>query len=103
MTDFIKLFKTSELALGSKKTVFVGGKRLAVANIEGEYFIVDDTCTHAGCSLGGEGYLDGSAIVCGCHGSQFDMTTGKVLSLPASVDLTSYQVKVEDGIVCVAI
>lgn len=103
MADFIKLFKTSDLAKGSKKAVFVGGKRLVVANIEGTYFAMDDTCTHAGCSLGSEGYLEGKIITCGCHGGQFDITTGKVVSLPPTVDEHTYEVKVEGDDVMVAI
>ncbi len=103
MADFIKLFKTSDLPAGHIKTIFVGGKRLAVANVEGKYFAVDDACTHAGCSLGGEGYVDGNTITCGCHGSGFDLATGKVLTLPATVDLTAYEVKVEGEDVMVSL
>lgn len=103
MAEFTAVIKTSELAGGSMKTVTVAGKRIAVAHVDGEYFAVDDACTHVRCSLGSEGFLDGATITCGCHGAQFDATTGKVLALPAATDLTSYQVKVEGDDVMVLV
>lgn len=103
MATFVKAIKVSELPSGSKKTVAVAGKKLTIANIGGQFFAVDDTCTHEKCSLGTEGFLDGSIIICGCHGAQFDVTNGKVLSLPAPTDVTSYETKVVQGEVLVNI
>jgi len=103
MTNFVAVAKTSDIPMGSMKAIMVSGKRIALANVDGQYFAVDDTCTHAQCSLGSEGFLDGSNIVCGCHGAQFDATTGKVLTLPATVNLSSYHVKVEGDDVLVAV
>lgn len=97
MATFVKAIKVSELPSGSKKTVAVAGKKLTIANIGGEFFAIDDTCTHEHCSLGTEGFLDGSVIICGCHGAQFDVTNGKVLSLPAAHDVATYETKVENG------
>lgn len=97
MEDFVKIASVAEIPHGRMKTVVVNGKRFAVANINGEIFAIDDTCSHEQCSLGTEGYLDGSIIVCGCHGASFDMTTGNVLSLPAPTNIGSYEVKVENG------
>lgn len=92
---FTKAATISEIAPGTKKTVMVLGKRIAIANVDGDFFAVDDTCTHQQCSLGTSGFLDGSAIICSCHGAQFDVTTGEALSLPATVDLSTYETKVE--------
>ncbi len=103
MANFVVAAKTSDIPVGSMKAIMVSGKRIALANVDGEYFAVDDTCTHAQCSLGGEGFLDGNVITCGCHGAQYDAPTGKVLALPAPAPLTSYQVKVEDGQVLIAV
>ena len=97
MDDFVKVATVAEIPVGRMKTVMVGGKRVAVANVDGEFFAIDDDCSHEECSLGSEGYLDGNVVICGCHGSNFDVTTGKVLSLPAPTDVTSYQTKVENG------
>jgi nitrite reductase/ring-hydroxylating ferredoxin subunit len=101
MGAFAKAITAAELGNGMKKTVIVAGKKIAIANVDGEFFAIDDTCTHEQCSLGGEGFLDGNVIICGCHGATFDITTGKVLSLPAPVDVKSYETKVEHGEVLV--
>mgnify|MGYP001619987537 CR=1 FL=1 len=103
MATFTKAIAVDELSPGTKKTVMVGGKKIAIANVDGEFFAIDDTCTHEQCSLGTEGFLDGSVIICGCHGAQFDVTDGKVLSLPAPTDVGSYETKVENGEVFVNI
>jgi naphthalene 1,2-dioxygenase system ferredoxin subunit len=92
---YTKATSVSDLPEGTMKTVLVGGKPLALSNVDGEFFAVDDICTHEHCSLGTEGFLDGSTITCGCHGAMYDTTSGKVLSLPATQDLRSYEVKVE--------
>lgn len=91
----VKLAQTSDVSDGGMKTFHAGGKAIALANVDGEFFAVDDICSHEHCSLGTEGMLDGAAIICGCHGANFDVTTGKVLSLPAPTDIASYPVTVE--------
>lgn len=101
--DFEKAATLHDVPSGSMKTVMVKGKPIALANVDGQFFAVDDTCTHEQCSLGTEGFLDGSIITCGCHGSQFEVTTGKVLSLPAPTDVATYAVKVEGNNVFVKI
>lgn len=103
MSAFVKAIAVTELPPGSKKTVFVSGKKLAIANVDGEFFAIDDTCSHENCSLGTEGFLDGNVMICGCHGSQFDVMSGKVMSLPAPTDVASYVTKVENGDVFVNI
>lgn len=95
MATFVNVLKKSDLAPGKKKSVFVSGKRIMIANVGGEFFAMDDMCTHAGCSLGSEGSLDGSIVTCGCHGGQFDVKTGKVVALPPEIDEKVYDVKVE--------
>lgn len=97
MDNFISIAKTEEFPVGIMKTVFAQGKKIALANVDGEFFAIDDTCSHEECSLGGEGFLDGNVVICGCHGSSFDMTSGKVLSLPAPSDVNSYETKVVNG------
>ena len=103
MGTFTKAIAVRDLSAGMKKTVVVEGKKIAIANVAGEFFAIDDTCSHEECSLGTEGFLDGNVIICGCHGAQFDMTSGKVLSLPAPMDVASYETKVENGDVWVHI
>ncbi len=97
MADFVKVLGFGDLPEGSMKQVVVGSKRIALANVDGQVFAVDDTCNHEECSLANEGFLDGAVITCGCHGAQFDATSGKMLALPATGDLVSYETKVENG------
>jgi 3-phenylpropionate/trans-cinnamate dioxygenase ferredoxin subunit len=103
MADFVPALKVSDLPKGTKKAVFISGKRIMVVNAGGQYFAMDDTCTHAGCGLTGEGFIDGETITCGCHGSQFDLATGKVLSPPATVPMHIYHAKVEGDSIMVAV
>ena len=103
MENFVVALAVADVASGTMKTVMVSGIPVALANVDGEFFAVSDKCTHEHCSLGTEGVLDGNVVMCGCHGAQFDVTTGKVLALPATTDVKSYEVKVEGGNVLIKI
>ena len=95
--------KASGMAPGSLHKVTVDGRDIMVVNLDGTYHAVDDTCTHAGSSLS-EGTLDGTSVVCGWHGAEFDCTTGKLAKFPVAVkDLQQYKVTVESGNVFVEV
>ncbi len=95
--------KASDMAPGSLHKVTVDGRDIMVVNLDGTYHAVDDTCTHAGSSLS-EGTLDGTSVVCGWHGAEFDCTTGKLAKFPVAVkDLQQYKVTVESGNVFVEV
>lgn len=103
MATYIKALGIHEVPPGSMRTVRVGGKTIALANVDGEVFAIDDTCSHAQCSLGSEGFMEGHVVTCGCHGAQFDVTNGKVMSMPAVVDVVSYQIKIEGSDVLIQV
>jgi len=87
--------KVSDFTPGKMQKITVDGKDVLVANIDGTYYAVNDTCTHAGASLS-EGNLDGAIITCGWHGAKFDCKTGKLSAFPAKIkDLNSYKIVVE--------
>ena len=87
--------KTSEMPPGKLNKVSVDGKEVLVVTLDGNYFAMDDTCTHSGASLS-EGQLDGSTVTCGWHGAKFDCKTGKLEKFPAKInDLKSYKAIVE--------
>ena len=65
-------------------------------NLDGDYFCVEDVCTHDGGPLG-EGELDDDQLVCPRHGARFDVRTGDALTLPAFEPVPTYQVRVQDG------
>lgn len=100
---WVKVARVGDIPSGSIKTFVVGGKRIAISLLDGEYFAIDDVCSHADCFLGSDGFMDGNAVICGCHGSRFDVKTGKVLTLPATVDIATYPVKAEGEDLLVAI
>lgn len=94
--EFVTATKTSEIPVGRLAVVDVRGTRIAVTNVGGTYYAFDDTCTHEQCSLAEEGDLAGTTITCTCHGSEFDVRTGKVLAPPASVPVKVYRTRVQD-------
>ena len=95
--------KLSDFESGSIVAVTVDGRDIAVVNLDGTCYAVDDTCTHAGASLS-EGSVSGCNVVCGWHGAEFDCTTGKLAKFPATIrNLASYPVTVEDGNVYVEV
>ena len=73
---------------------------IAVFNVDGEFYAIDDTCTHQDASLAA-GWLDGCAVECPLHASRFDLRTGKVSGPPATAPVRTRRVVVQDGRVCV--
>jgi len=89
-----KVAKTSDIPNAQIRTFKAGEKKIAVARLEDGFFAVDDICTHAQCSLG-EGAMIDHEVECPCHGSRFDVRSGSVRFLPATVPVKTYPVKVE--------
>ena len=85
--------KVGDIAPGKMANVRVGGESLVVANVEGGLYAFSDICTHIGCSLH-DGRLDGPTVICPCHGSEFDVTTGAVLRGPARDPIKTYPVQI---------
>ena len=96
MAEFVKVASIQELPPGAGKVVTVDGRRIALFNVDGTVYAIDDTCTHEEASLG-EGALHGDIVACPKHGSRFNVRTGRVLSLPAVIPVSTYPVKIEDG------
>lgn len=94
MGQLHKVAETVDVPPGSAIAVDVEGHRLALFNVDGTYYAIDDTCPHKGGPLS-EGDVDGREIVCPWHGATFDLTDGRVLCPPAEEDVTSYPVIVE--------
>ena len=90
----LRVCATSDVPRGDVRVVSCGERRLAISNVDGVLYAIDDLCTHDGGDLG-EGTLSGHRVVCPRHGAAFDARTGKVLSLPAVHDVHAYAVTVE--------
>lgn len=100
LTDysFYTVAKVEELPPGERLFVEIGDVSIVVFNIAGKLFAIGDICTHDDGPLG-DGELDGHQIICPRHGARFDVRNGKVLSLPAVVDIPTYPVRItEDDI-----
>ena len=93
-SEYVRVARASDIPIGQVKAVEVASKRLLICHTADGFYAVDDTCTHDDGPLG-DGWLDGTAIECPRHGARFDVTTGKVLCLPAAVPITAYPVHVD--------
>lgn len=100
MGEFVKVAKVDDIPSGEALQVEVGGKPCAVVRVDGDVYCVDDICTHEHAHLS-EGFVEGHEIECPLHGSIFDVRTGEVKSLPATENLKTYNVKLENGEVLV--
>jgi len=98
--EWCKVAEADAIPSGSFKCVSCQGSDIDIFNLDGEFYAIGDVCTHAETSLcEGDFYEDirGWVIECPLHGSQFDVTTGAAVSLPATGNAGKYEVKVEDG------
>jgi nitrite reductase/ring-hydroxylating ferredoxin subunit len=93
MADFVKVGKTSDIEPGQARLVEVKGKRIAVFNVDGQFFVLDNTCTHRGGPLA-EGKISGHEVTCPWHGATFDIRSGEVVGPPARQAVTRYSVRV---------
>ena len=89
MAEFV-VANADEIPAGTGKTVFAGEKAIALFNVSGKFYALDNTCPHRGGPLG-EGELDGCILTCPWHGWQFDVTTGESTS---GTQATTYKVSV---------
>ncbi|MGI8827183.1 MAG: Rieske 2Fe-2S domain-containing protein [Chloroflexota bacterium] len=96
--DYVAVMSEADLQANALTKVDAGGVSVLLVKLNNGIFALDDTCTHAGCSLAG-GKLDGLSVICPCHGSQFDLRDGEVINGPATYREPSYFVRVRDGMV----
>ena len=92
MANFIKVCKTSDVRAGCGRSIDINGKLVAVFNLDGSFYAINDTCGHRGGPLG-EGELDGKTVVCPWHGWRYDVTTGANELVP-DYPTQKYEVKV---------
>ena len=89
---FVKVASAQEVPPGAARQVKVGGKTLALFNVGGAFYAIDDTCPHRGAPLS-EGELHGHEVTCPWHAAGFDVTTGAHLCPPARSDVATYKVQ----------
>jgi nitrite reductase/ring-hydroxylating ferredoxin subunit len=94
MAGFVKAAKSDEIAPGQGKMVELNGKKIAIFNVGGAFYAIDDTCTHRGGPLS-QGEVSGTTVTCPWHRAQYDLKTGGVLGPPAPQGVVGYKVVVE--------
>jgi nitrite reductase/ring-hydroxylating ferredoxin subunit len=106
MPEFVDVAQVDGVPPGTATVVTVKGIELALVNVNGTFYAVDNECTHVGGYLG-EGEINPDwgdwAIECPLHASVFDVRTGEVLSAPATDPVRTYPVEVKAGVVQVSV
>ena len=100
--SWITVAATSALAPDSVIGVTVGSLDIAIYNVGGQLYATDNICPHAYGYLN-HGYLEDDIIECPLHGARFDITSGRVRAFPATTPLPTYELRVVDGQIEVAV
>lgn len=94
--NYLEIAPASELPNGERLFVDIGDTPVVIFNIAGEYFAIGDVCSHDDGPLG-DGDIEEHSVICPRHGAQFDVRSGKAITMPAVVDIPAYPVRVVDG------
>ena len=95
MPEFVTLVAADALRDGESRAVRIGAKEVALFRVGAEFYAIDNECSHYGAPLC-DGWTDGTTVSCPWHCWQFDVTSGKCLTVE-DYDVQSYPVKIEDG------
>ncbi len=96
MSDWIDVAAANAIAEGEHVVVDVDGSDVAIFNLKGEFYAIEDVCTHDGAEIA-SGELDGDEIICPRHGARFCIRTGQVKCPPAYEDVAVFPVRVVNG------
>ena len=98
MADWVNVGSVAEIPPGAHKAMDLNGVMIAVFNISGRFYAIEDVCTHDGGILTG-GPIDGNIITCPRHGATFDICTGTALTAPAYEPINTFPVRIDNGMV----
>jgi nitrite reductase/ring-hydroxylating ferredoxin subunit len=98
----IELCCTADVAPGTAIKVEQSGLELAVFNIDGEFYVTDDHCTHGPGSLS-QGCVEGDIVECNFHQGQFNIRTGEVVLPPCTIPVKTYRTRIRDGKVVIEV
>jgi 3-phenylpropionate/trans-cinnamate dioxygenase ferredoxin subunit len=98
MSEWITVARVEGLATGERRIVDIDDSQIVVLNLDGQYYAIEDVCTHDGGQLTG-GIVEGDHIICPRHGARFCLRTGAALSAPAYEATSTFPVRVENGMV----
>ena len=94
--DWVDVAREGEIRSGACKLVDVDDEMIAVYNLDGDYYAIEDVCTHDGGELA-SGAVEGDEVICPRHGARFCIRTGEVTAPPAYEDEHSFPIRVENG------
>lgn len=104
MTELVRVASVGEIPAGGKKLVVVDGVEIALFNVDGgQYYAVEDVCTHDSGPLAEGDVLNTFEIECPRHGARFDLRTGEALCMPAFEPIETFEVVLKDGEIHLAI
>jgi len=98
---YTKICKTNDVKAGCGRGVDINGKNVAVFNLDGNYYAINDICGHRGGPLS-EGEVDGTTVICPWHGWRYNVTNGDNELIPA-LPTEKYELKIEDDDILVDI
>lgn len=98
MSQWFEAARVGEIANRKCKAVSLNGSAVALFNLDGEYFALEDVCTHLGRDIS-SGWVDGDRAVCPWHLAEFSIRTGEALKAPAYEGVHSFPVRVREGII----
>ena len=98
MSEWTNVAAASEIGPGEHRVVDIDDVVIAVFNLDGAYFAIEDVCTHDFGTLTG-GCVEGGEIMCPRHGARFDIRTGEALTPPAYEPVATFPVRIHNGVV----
>src|SRR5216684_4634429 len=99
-SNLLPVCNVSDIPAGQVKRIEVSSLALAIFNVDGQFYVTDDACTH-GPGLLSEGFIDGDVVECNFHNGAFHIPTGKPVSPPCVIPLRTFSVTIVDNQVCI--
>ena len=93
---WVRVASLEEVPEGTVKGVEADGARVALANVEGDLYALEDNCSHQDFPLS-DGELEGTELECIYHGAKFDVCSGRATQLPAIRPVKTWEVEIRDG------
>ena len=101
MARFVKVAKVNEMPPGTAREFQADGRMIALFNVDGSFYAVDNTCLHRGGPLG-QGTLEGEVVTCPWHGWQYNVKSGEAV-FNEQIKVQCYEVKIEGDDICVGL
>ncbi len=96
MTDWVDVVAASAVADGEHIVVDLDGTEIAVFKLDGQFYAIEDVCTHDGAEIA-SGVIEGDEIICPRHGARFCIKTGGFKTAPAYEDIDCFPTRIENG------